>query len=144
MWTPIATDADPHHEDSHHLGARLAQLNARIARLAIALNVDLDSDAQVQTLLQRPPEPSIERRQGTERRRTERTGSPDRRVSLKRTELRGLVVMRYALELHTIDVLGTTVALALMRSVALSLESEGFPIAASGQRRHLLALPGGL
>lgn len=144
MWTLLAPEGDPHHEDPHHLAARLAQLSSRIARLAIALDVDLESDAQVSSLLQRPPEVAIERRQGPERRSAERPGSPDRRIAHKRAELRGLVVMRYSLELRTIDLLGTGSALELLQAVAQALEDQGFPRSAHGQRHRLLAQPGGL
>lgn len=140
MWTVPAPAGDPRYDDGEHQAARLVELSGRIARLAIALGVNLDDTQQVSALLQRVAPVAVERRVQPDRRTSDRPGSPDRRVAHKHAELRGLVLMRYSLELNTIDALGATAAQQVLRTVAQALEHEGFPPGAAGLRLHVLPL----
>ena len=86
---------DPESERLHRMELGLEELNARIARLAIALGVSLEREDQVAQVMHQADDPlpvAVERRTGpAERRTTVRAGAgPDRRRAHKLTELRGL------------------------------------------------------
>lgn len=97
MWTPDAPGFEPRYDSRGQLAARLQALNGRIDGLSRALGVDLGDELQLGALL----------RDATHgQRRGEGLAAAERRLAHKRMELRGLVVMRYALTTHTIEVLG--------------------------------------
>lgn len=84
---------------TRRLSASMENLNTRIARLAMALNVDLNERVAVDVLMATRQVPLID----SERRRATADGSPvrvtsERRQAHKREELRGLLVLRYQME----------------------------------------------
>ena len=119
-----------------HLGQFLESVNARIARLAIALHVPLSTDADIQqaiTTFVETPLSHPERRSGTDRRAASRThSSPERRVNMQRSELRGLLVMRFETETKLAELVGATLSRQLIHSVAHNLERQGFESGAGG------------
>lgn len=119
-----------------HLGQFLESINARIARLAIALRVPLNNEAEIQdaikSFLEVPP-PGMERRSGVERRTPARASqSPERRTNLQRSELRGLLVMRYETEVKLVEMVGATLSSQVIESVAQHMERQGFAAGAGG------------
>lgn len=118
------------------LGEFLQSVNARIARLAIALRVPLDTDADIQEAIKafvEAPLPYGERRSGTDRRAASRTSSsPERRANMQRSELRGLLVMRYETEVKLAELVGATMSRQLIHAVAHNLERQGFEAGAGG------------
>ena len=91
------------------VGGSFEELNARIARLAIALGVSLETDDAVQRVLgmagvrakAAPPEGLGERR----RQRVAFSGQ-DRRQTHKWVELRGLLILRYGVEKQYVEAYG--------------------------------------
>ena len=130
-------------DDSRHLALQLVELNSQIARLAIALGVDLDNPQQAQALLKDPPPSPPEHYPAGAGHLPDWPSTPDRRVAHKYTELRGLVLMRYSLELHAVEVLGAATSLAMMQVVVAELEREGFAHGAAGMQLHVLAMAAG-
>lgn len=118
---------------SRRLCASLETLNARIARLAIGLGMDLADEAVVNRLLECPPAPrvAIERR---DNRGGEQTRHPamsgERRVSHLHEELRGLLVLRYRLETTSLNDNGLTLTRQILEQTEQHLVQKGFkPIA---------------
>lgn len=129
-------------EDSAGLGAatpwtrmehQLTEINARIARLAMALGVSLDNEQQIQAALTslQPPVLPVERRV-TPDRRTGGRGGADRRMGATRMELRGLLVLRYGAELRYVEQVGARSTRALMEAVEQRMEQRGFEPGADG------------
>lgn len=130
-----------------HSGAAAAQkmqsvigdINERIARLAIALRVPLSNNQDVINAIQllQNPEVAQERRHLADRRSAERrAASPDRRASYQRSELRGLLVLRYGVELRMAENMGASVTEAIMEGAATTLEKHGFEPGAGGAQLH--------
>ncbi len=118
-----------------HLQASFDDLNIRIARLAIALSVPLASDADVQSALKALTDPAVdvERRLVADRRSANRTErGPERRLSYLRIELRGLLIMRYDMEVKLSEQVGSTGAREIIESSALTLSRQGFDPEKSG------------
>ena len=109
MSTNSNTEA-PRSLEAGHLLEMLTGLNARIARLAIALHMPLNTDADIQEAIHttdpQPPD-GVERRGSSERRCATRAASnPERRATLQRCELRGLLVMRFGTEIKLVELIG--------------------------------------
>lgn len=135
MSTESSSEIVLSHEVAH-LGQFLESINVRIARLSIALRVPLNNEAEIQdaikSFLDVAP-PGLERRSGVERRSAERVGqSPERRVNMQRSELRGLLVLRYETEVKLVEMVGATLSSQLIESVARNLERQGFAAGAGG------------
>jgi len=125
---PAATEAS-------HFQAALDDLNVRIARLAIALKVPLVSDVDLQSALKNLGQPAIatERRSGSDRRSATRSQEgPERRLSYQRAELRGLLVMRYDVEVKLCDEVGAAAAQQIMESSVATLGRQGFHLGKPG------------
>ncbi|HRK37365.1 MAG TPA: hypothetical protein PK347_03170 [Burkholderiaceae bacterium] len=131
------------------VGASIEELNSRIARLAIALGVNLDtpqavdqvmaeSNAKVKTVL--PPD-GHDRRGGVADRRSVsggRSRGPDRRQAHTWVELRGLLVLRYGVERQTIENYGLDTTRNLMTAASDHMTREGFKPGADGvDLKHL-------
>ena len=113
----------------------MGEINARIARLAIALGVSLQSDDEVTQVINRPKSAvlTLERRTGVERRTGERaSSSPDRRVAWQWEELRGLLVLRYGVERRYVDEVGVVATQHIMVEAEQRLERDGFKPGADG------------
>ena len=119
-----------------HFTDLMQDMNARIARLSIALSIPLETDADIQRAIHAGadmPTPAIERRSGTERRTAQRAiASIERRTNWQRSELRGLLVLRYETELKMVQVLGGTTSRQVMGSMAQNMERHGFKPGADG------------
>ena len=122
-------------QETDRARSSLEELDARIARLSIALRVPLNTDAEVQEAIKSfgVTDVSTERRSGTERRSAERVSAgPERRVNFQRTELRGLLVLRYGLERRLVENVGATLTREIIETAAHSLERHGFEHGAGG------------
>ena len=135
MHSSPDTDAPLSHEVVHLIEI-LTNLNARIARLAIALRIPLDADAAIQKVIDATDlqhSHAVERRSGSERRSPARAAAaPERRTTLQRFELRGLLVMRSDTEIKLVELIGATPSRQIIGSVARTLEHQGFLPGARG------------
>jgi hypothetical protein len=132
-------DLTPHQavidEHMRRVGGSFEELNARIARLAIALGVSLETDEAVQRVLgiagvrakSGPPEGVPERR----RQRNAFSGS-DRRQTHKWVELRGLLVLRYGVEKQYVEAYGLEATRHLLHATEEHLTRDGFKPGADG------------
>lgn len=115
-------------------------LNARIARLAIALGVSLETDQAITTLMSEHPLQSVE---PDRRSSTSHTGpGPDRRLAHKREELRGLLVLRYGVEKRYVAQHGVVATRQILVEAEAHLVRDGFKPGADGPHAgHLLDQP---
>ncbi|MBV7420727.1 MULTISPECIES: hypothetical protein [Comamonas] len=102
-------------EHVERLSASIERLNARIARLATALDVSLDKDSEVERVLQR-----------------ETSAPGDTRQHRMREELRGLLVLRYGVTTRFTQKLGAEVTRDLFIYAEEKLLREGFRPGADG------------
>ena len=107
----------------------LSDLNSRIARLAGALRIPLDTAAAIQQALvfaEATPPGGIERRTESERRIGVRlASSPERRTNSQRFELRGLLVLRFSTEVKLVEILGAEASRQIIDSLASQAERHG-------------------
>ena len=118
---------------TQRLQASMAALNARIARLAMALGVDLIDRAAVDAVMVKQLTLPGE----VERRRASADGSHDtvtseRRQAHKREELRGLLVLRFQLETASLNDNGFAVTQHVMAQAEAHLVRQGFKPGADG------------
>lgn len=115
----------------HRLDAELQALQGRIVQLAIALRAPLDTPADVERILQRPPTSAV----ATER-RSEGGGrnyrGPERRVSHQWDELRALLVLRWQLCSRLAAVVGAPAVHELLAAADAQLRREGFTQSTGG------------
>ncbi|HEX5785834.1 hypothetical protein [Hydrogenophaga soli] len=122
-------------EHMKRVGGSFEELNARIARLAIALGVSLETDDAVQRVLgmagvranAAPPEGVGERR----RQRVAFSGQ-DRRQTHKWVELRGLLILRYGVEKQYVEAYGLEATRHLLFAAEEHLTRDGFKPGADG------------
>lgn len=122
-------------EHMKRVGGSFEELNARIARLAIALGVSLETDDAVQRVLgmagvrakAAPPEGLGERR----RQRVAFSGQ-DRRQTHKWVELRGLLILRYGVEKQYVEAYGLEATRHLLHAAEEHLTRDGFKPGADG------------
>lgn len=120
----IGSDNDnPRFDNVRQVEATLETLNARIARLCLTLGVHLDSDADVEHLLERD---------GAEWAKTPGDSAMARRRQQALEELRGLFVVRCDLMSHTLHSLGPEVTFQIVKLVEEQLLKEGFAPGADG------------
>jgi hypothetical protein len=120
-------------EAPQRLSASLETLNARIARLAIGLDMNLGDQAVVTRLLDGPPASQL----AAERRANREDAlvlhpivSEERRVAHLHEELRGLLVLRYRMETTSLNDNGLTLTRQIMDQAEEHLVHKGFkPIA---------------
>ncbi|NML18393.1 hypothetical protein [Azohydromonas caseinilytica] len=110
----------------HRLDGELQALQARIAQLSIALRVPLETAADVERVLQRPPAPPV-----AVERRNRGGGSPDYRGPERRSahlwdELRALLVLRYQLCSRLAGAVGAKATQELLDAANAQLQREGF------------------
>lgn len=112
---------------------QLTEINARIARLAMALGVSLENEHEVQAALTtlQPPPIDVDRRKTPDRRGGSRSGQ-DRRKGATRMELRGLLVLRYGTQRRFVEQVGPESARRLMQVVEQHMEQRGFDPGADG------------
>lgn len=116
-------------EPAQRLTMSLEALSARIARLAIGLNIPLDDERAVQELMEKPQVPVVE----TERRAPAAgdkaqhvSPSLDRRRAHLREQLRGLLVMRYHLEASMVADKGLPLTREIIAQAEEHLVQRGF------------------
>lgn len=131
------------------VGASIEELNSRIARLAIALGLNLDTPQAVDQVMAESsvrakavlPAGEQDRRAGVPDRRAaggSRSGGPDRRQAHTWVELRGLLVLRYGVERQTIENYGLDATRNLMTAASDHMTREGFKPGADGlDLKHL-------
>lgn len=115
MQTEQTTTERALQEYAQRLSTSIERLNARIARLAAALDVQLDKDSDIERALQRD---AAVAGQGRERR--------------MREELRGLLVLRYSVTTRYTQKLGAEVTRDLFICAEEKLLREGFRPGADG------------
>ena len=111
----------------------LGELNARIARLAMGLGLSLRQEPDIQRVITyQSPHVSVERRSQSDRRTGARASSSDRRASRQWEELRGLVVLRYELELKYAQEMGASVTRDIFTEASARLTRDGFAVGMDG------------
>jgi hypothetical protein len=116
--------------ETAYVSRLIEDLSARIARLPIGLRILLDTDADIQQAIHALAEASTP---DIERRTTEHISvSPERRISRQRSELRGLLVMRFEAETKMVGLVGGATSRLVLSSVTHSMESHGFKPGAGG------------
>lgn len=130
MQTEFPSDRNDQTRALQRMESSMRELNARIARLAMALGVSLQSDDDVMQVMQRGVKvalPHGERRATAERRSPSRLGmGQDRRVSSKWRELRGLMVLRYGMETRFVADVGSPATREILRAAEEQMRREGF------------------
>lgn len=115
------------------LSASMEGINARIARLASALNVPLSDQQAVNALMAAPPHEMVD----SERRRARMdlaqvSVSSECRQAHQHEELRGLLVLRYRMETTSLDDNGLVVTREAMVLAEEHLIRQGFEPGADG------------
>lgn len=100
----------------------IEELNARIARLAIALGVSLKNESELDQVLSQ-----IQLQEESPTLHT-----PDRRQACQLTELRGLLVLRYGVEQRFVSQVGVSMTRQILVEVEEHLERVGFEPGADG------------
>jgi hypothetical protein len=100
-------------------GAALEGLNKRIARLAIALGMELDTDVGLREALE-PVAPALPHQHAFQ------------------GELRGLLTLRFHMEKQLVDEVGAEAMQRLVSEVELHMESIGFKHGADGIHENQL------
>lgn len=118
---------------SQRLGASMEALNARIARLAMALDVALNDRAAVDALMAKQHLQPVdnERRLASPNEPYVRVSS-ERRRAHKCEELRGLLVLRYHLEVTSLNDNGWKVTREVLVQAEDHLVRQGFKPGADG------------
>lgn len=117
------------------MSTSVEQLSARIARLAKILSVDMQSDSEIDRLL------NMDSGAGGDyaRRLSARPpAGPERRKSYQQEELRALVVLRYRVSRRFVDRVGVKATRSILVNAQDQLELDGFnPGAAGADLRRL-------
>jgi hypothetical protein len=123
MPTELTRGVDSRTSHLQRMEASFEELNARIARLAIALGVSLENENELARVMHQL--------QGqTESHSVQST--PERRHACNWTELRGLLVLRYGMEKRLVDEVGVTVTRQLLVEAEAHLVRLGFQPGADG------------
>jgi hypothetical protein len=101
----------------------LEELNARIARLSIALGISLKHEGELERVIS-------ELQEQAELHTSHST--PDRRLITQRIELRGLLVMRYGVEQRFVNQVGVTATRHILVEAEEHLARVGFEPGADG------------
>ena len=135
MPTDRPSEKGPQSQRLHQMESSIEALNARIARIAIALGVSLKSEDEVARVISQPPGQALlhERRGTPERREASRASTgPDRRVAHIREELRGLLVLRYSVETRFVEEVGVTATRQILVEAEAHMVRAGFQPGADG------------
>ena len=111
-----------------HLGSSLEALNVRIARLAISLDVQLDDANSLLRFINQPTHPSGDHPTTS----LHKSVTAEHRTIHKREELRGLLVLRYALQIRCVHEHGLALTHQLMVQTEEYLVRQGFKPGAGG------------
>lgn len=130
---PTIPEDDPQIKLLERRVESLGELNARIARLAMGLGLSLRQEPDVQRVIAyRSPQVAIERRSQSDRRSGPRAESADRRSSRQWEELRGLLVLRYELEVKYAQELGASLTREIFTQASERLARDGFAVGLDG------------
>jgi len=130
---PAADNETPEYKLLERRVDALGDLNARIARLAMGLGLSLRQEPDIQRVITyQKPHVSVERRTQSDRRSGVRSSSSDRRASQQWEELRGLVVLRYELELKYAQEMGASVTRDIFTEASARLIRDGFAVGMDG------------
>lgn len=113
----------------------LKELSARIARLAIGLGVSLETEDEIAKAMSHHTARPVdhERRTTPDRRGAARAGmTADRRRGHLHDELRGLLVMRYDIEVQYVDAVGVVAARHILMEAQAHLTRDGFQSGTTG------------
>jgi hypothetical protein len=131
--TPDHNADNPHMKLLERRVGSLEELNARIARLAMGLGLSLRQEPDIQRVITyQAPHVSLERRSQSDRRTGPRAVSSDRRASRQWEELRGLIVLRYELEVQYAQELGASVTREIFTEASDRLARDGFAVGLDG------------
>ena len=115
------------------LSASMEGINARIARLASALNVPLNDPQAVNALMAKPQvEAVINERRSAQSDLAHVSVSSEHRQAHLHEELRGLLVLRYQMETASLDDNGLAVTREAMAQAEEHLIRQGFKPGADG------------
>lgn len=127
------------------MGASLEALNARITRLAMALEVSLDDPVALQALMATPPVGAVAFECRDSAHATTLPSvhvTPERRIAHKHKELRGLLVLRYHLETSSVNDNGLALPRQVLKEAEAHLVRRGFKSGADGLAlAHLFNVP---
>ncbi len=114
------------------MSSSVEEISARIARLAKTLDVDLQNESELERVLNMDGggAPAHERRAAANSALP--AGSPERRKSHLREELRGLLVLRYGVTRRFVDRVGVDATRHILVNAQDQLEREGFKPGAAG------------
>lgn len=130
---PANDTQNPHRQLLERRVDSLGELNARIARLAMGLGLSLQKEPDIQRVIAyQNPQVSVERRSQSDRRTGPRAVSSDRRTSRQWEELRGLIVLRYELEVQYAQELGASVTREIFTEASDRLSRDGFAVGLDG------------
>lgn len=143
MPTESASELNAINDRLQRMEGSMEELNARIARLAIALGVPLNTDQDVQHVMSKsfqqvaPPQAlprAGDRReaQSTHFKGLDRRSGTDRRLAYKWEELRGLLVLRYGVEKTYVQQVGLDATRQIMTTAEQHLQRDGFRPGADG------------
>lgn len=119
-------------DKAQRMSASIEALNARIARLAMALDLPLDSPAAQDALMAAPPVPVVFERRQAGSSSTVVHVSSERRVAHKRNELRGLLALRYHFEAVSVNENGLALTRQVLMDAQAHLVRQGFKPGADG------------
>lgn len=117
MQTDQPSAEDPQAERLQRMTSSMEAINARIVRLAIALDVSLQSNDEVLQVMSQQQVPAVSR---------QRQISASLLMSNKREELRGLLVLRYDIETRYVDQVGVTATRQILIEAEEHLVRKGF------------------
>lgn len=120
---------EPLHARARRIGKSLADLNARIARLAMFVGASLKSEADIQKIVHREI-PWLQ--QHATAPAADSTHRNEERVAHEWEELRGLLVLRCDMMAHMLNDLGLEVAEQIAAQAEEHLERVGFKRGADG------------
>lgn len=123
------------------LSATLETLNARIARLAIGLGVDLNTSDAMEKLMKLPTPAavSVERRKSvSDVARMHAPTSVERRIAHLHEELRGLLTLRFHIETLSVSENGLTATRQMVMQAHEHLLGQGFEAGADGLTAQLI------
>jgi hypothetical protein len=126
---PLAGDGDGRALYLQRMALSIEELNVRIARLALALGVSLQTEGELSYLLQEPPAQTDSH---------PFQSTPERRLASKWLELRGLLVLRYGVEKRYVDQVGANVTRQILVDTEAHMLREGFQSGADGIDLHRL------
>lgn len=116
--SPVPPSAeDPQAQRLHRMTSSIEAINARIVRLAIALDVSLQSNDEVVRVMSLPQASAVPR---------DSQISAESLMAHKREELRGLLVLRYGVESRYVEQVGVIATRQILIEAEEHLARKGF------------------